>query len=82
MFALRQGSWKLVLGHGSGGFTRPRREEPPPDGPPGRLYHLDENPAETDDYWTERPDVVANLTGLLERYQRQGHSRPVTPGPR
>jgi arylsulfatase A-like enzyme len=80
MFAVRQGPWKLVLGHGSGGFTRPRREDPGPGAPPGRLHHLGDDPAEATDYWTERPDVVATLSALLERYRREGHSRPAAAG--
>jgi arylsulfatase A len=75
MFAIRQGPWKLVLGLGSGGFSRPQRVEPEPGAAPGRLYHLQDDPAEAINLWTERPDIVEQLSSLLERYQQQGHSR-------
>jgi arylsulfatase A-like enzyme len=79
MFALRRGPWKLVLGHGSGGFTQPRRVEPAPGAPPGALHNMEDDPSETASFWAERPEVVAELTGLLDRYQRQGHSRSAPP---
>lgn len=77
MFAIRQGDWKLVLGLGSGGFSPPKREPQKPDGPAGQLYHLRTDPGETKNLYLEHPDIVARLTALLERYQRQGYSRPV-----
>ncbi|HEU5317641.1 MAG TPA: arylsulfatase [Chloroflexota bacterium] len=67
MFAARSGPWKLVLGHGSGGFSRPVRLEPAPGDPPGRLYHLWDDVQETTNLWTERPEIVAQLTTALER---------------
>jgi hypothetical protein len=76
MFAIRQGPWKLIDGLGSGGFTAPPKIEPEPDGPKGQLYNLDDDPAEQTNLWAERPEIVAHLTALLERYKQQGHSRP------
>ncbi|HET7771808.1 MAG TPA: arylsulfatase [Chloroflexota bacterium] len=67
MFAARRGPWKLVLGHGSGGFSRPQRVEPGPHDPPGRLYHMWDDPTEQTNLWTERPDVVEQLQSLLTR---------------
>ncbi len=75
MFAIRKGPWKLILGLGSGGFTPPRRLEPTPGGPKGQLYNLAEDPAETRNLWLEKPDVVSELTQLLERYRASGRSR-------
>ena len=77
MFAIRQGEWKLALGLGSGGFSDPRREKPVPGGPQGQLYNLATDPGETENLWLKRPDVVARLTTLLEKYKRQGFSRPM-----
>jgi hypothetical protein len=77
MFAIRQGDWKLELGLGSGGFSDPKREEPLPGGPQGQLYNLRRDPAETDNVWLKEPQVVSRLTALLERYQKQGYSRPL-----
>ncbi len=67
LFAIRQGQWKLITGLGSGGFTRPARIEPEPDGPTGQLYDLSEDPAETMNLYLERPDVVQRLQAALDR---------------
>jgi hypothetical protein len=67
MFAARRGPWKLVLGHGSGGFSQPQRVAPAPGDPPGRLYHMWDDPTELVNLWTERPDVVQELQLLLKR---------------
>lgn len=76
MFAIRKGEWKLILGRGSGGFTAPRRYTPQPDEPAGQLYNLAADPAETTNLYNERPALVAELTALLEQYQREGRSAP------
>jgi arylsulfatase A-like enzyme len=76
MFAIRQGRWKLVLGLGSGGFTPPAWIDPAPDGPSGQLYDLVSDPGEEHDLYRERPEVVARLSSLLDRYRREGRSRP------
>lgn len=76
MFAIRQGPWKLIDGRGSGGFTAPRQIEPKQGEPAGQLYNLDDDPGEQKNLWAERPEIVKHLNALLERYKRQGHSRP------
>ncbi len=75
MFAVRQGKWKLILGRGSGGFTKPSRVKPKPGEPRGQLYDLHKDPAETNNVWAEHPGIVQRLTNLLEKYRKQGHSR-------
>jgi len=75
MFAIRQGKWKLILGRGSGGFTKPNRVKPKPGEPKGQLYDLDKDPAESNNVWAEHPAIVQRLTNLLEKYKKQGHSR-------
>ena len=77
MFAIRQGDWKLEFGLGSGGFSDPRSEDPKPGGPKGQLYNLAKDPREEQNLMAERPDVVARLTALLEKYKAEGHSRPM-----
>jgi len=74
MFAVRQGTWKLILGQGSGGWTRGGKG---PDEPPGQLYDLAADPGETKNLWRDRPEVVERLSALLERYKKQTHSRPL-----
>jgi hypothetical protein len=75
VFAIRQGDWKLEFGLGSGGFSDPRVIEPEPGGPRGQLYNLAKDPREERNLWLERPDLVARLTALMEKYKADGHSR-------
>ncbi|HUU90864.1 MAG TPA: arylsulfatase [Phycisphaerae bacterium] len=74
MFAVRQGNWKLILGQGSGGWTRDGKG---PDEPPGQLYDVAADPGEEKNLWRERPEVVERLTALLEQYKSQNRSRPL-----
>ncbi len=76
MFAIRQGSWKLIVGRGSGGFTNPRRIKPKPGEPKGQLYNLAEDPTEKNNLYLEKPEVVARLGKLLEKYRKSGRSTP------
>ena len=76
MFSVRQGDWKLIMGLGSGGFTEPVQEDPAPGGPEGQLYDMGGDWRETGNLWSQRPEVVAALTEILERCQRDGFSRP------
>ncbi len=76
VLAIRQGRWKLIEGtQGSGGFATPRDGEPKP-GAPGQLYNLAGDPGETNNLYHKKPDVVARLSSLLEKYKNQGYSRP------
>ncbi len=77
IFSLRVGNWKLEEGLGSGGFSAPRIVEPGEGGPKGQLYDLDADPAEQHNLYQVRPDVVDRLSSQLERYRRQGHTRPM-----
>jgi len=76
MFSIRQGSWKLILGRGSGGFSQPRRIEPAPGEPRGQLYNMENDLAESENLWDKHPDIAERLTALLDRYKLEGHSRP------
>lgn len=78
MFAIRRGEWKLILGQGSGGFSEPRPVAPKPGEPEGQLYNLSKDPAEADDLYRKHPETVSRLTALLEKYQQQGRSRPLS----
>lgn len=75
VFAIRQGSWKLVRGLGSGGFTQPASVQPTSDGPQGQLYNLAQDIAETNNLYQEKPEIVARLSTLLEKYRREDRSR-------
>lgn len=73
MFAIRQGEWKMIEGRGSGGWTAGGEEDPAP----GQLYNIREDFSETKNIYLERPDIVAGLNALLEKYKREGRSCPV-----
>lgn len=76
MFTIREGSWKLELGIGSGGFSAPRKLDPLPDGVKGQLYNLASDPQELYNVYLQHPEIVARLTSLLEHDQSTGRTRP------
>lgn len=71
VFAIRSGPWKLVPNHrGSGGFSNPKKVDPAKEGgPPGQLYHLGDDPAETRNVYAEHPDIVKKLSEQLQTIQ-------------
>lgn len=71
MFALRQGRWKLVQGRGSGGWEGKGK----PSDPEGQLYDMLADPVETTNLYTQRPEIVSQLSTLLEKFKTQGRSR-------
>ncbi len=76
-FSIRKGPWKLDIGRGSGGFTPPVEYTPQPGEPVGELFNLANDPSETNNLYDRYPDLVKSLTDLLEKYKRQGYSRPM-----
>ena len=76
VFTIRQGPWKLIVeNQDSGGWVPPKGTGPTPGGP-GQLYNLDDDPAEQNNLFDDRPEIIAPLVALLERYKQQGHSAP------
>lgn len=71
LFAIREGGWKLILGKGSGGFTR---YKPPADAPPGQLFDVVSDPGETTNVYSRNPRVVERLKASLERLRSSGRS--------
>jgi arylsulfatase A len=79
-FAIRKGDWKLILCPDSGGWSDPL----PGSGlaatlPPFQLYNLRSDPGERENLLEQYPEVVEELTALLQQYIENGRS---TPGPR
>ena len=74
--AIRQGPWKLCTALGSHGFSEPRNRKPKRGEPSGQLYNLTDDPAERTNLWSQRPEIVARLSALLEQYQTTGRSAP------
>ncbi|MDP7377788.1 MAG: arylsulfatase, partial [Pirellulaceae bacterium] len=70
--SFRQGPWKLIQGLGSGGFSKPSRMKPEPGGPQGQLYHLGDDPEETNNlYLREKSRVQAMLKELQQIKESQ-----------
>ena len=76
-FSIRKGPWKLDIGRGSGGFTPPVEYTPKPGEPVGELFNLANDPSENNNLYDRYPELVKGLTDLLEKYKRQGYSRPM-----
>ncbi len=76
-FSIRQGKWKLEFCPGSGGWSSPR---PGVDDtsklPLVQLFDLSTDRAEEKNLEREQPQVVAQLTKLMERYAAEGRSTP------
>lgn len=78
MMTIRAGDWKLITGIGSGGFSqREKKTTRGPDDPPGQLYNLATDLAETTNVYAQHPDIVARLTSQLNRIVESGRSRPL-----
>lgn len=58
VFSIRIEKWKLILGKGSGGFTR---FQPATTAPAGQLYDLQSDPAEATNLYSEQPKRVAEM---------------------
>jgi arylsulfatase A-like enzyme len=75
VFAIRQGTWKLIFQtKGSGGWVDPRDRTKLAPANPGQLYNLADDPYETKDLWDQHPDIVDRLTNLIETMKMQGRS--------
>jgi arylsulfatase A len=59
-FAIRKGDWKFIAAKGSGGWSKGD------DGEPSQLYDMRNDRKESKNLADEKPDVVADLTTLLE----------------
>lgn len=73
--SIRDGDWKLITGLGSGGFSRPRRIVPSEGGPQGQLYHMKNDPFETNNLYLEQPERVAHLTKSIEKITSASKTR-------
>lgn len=69
--AIRDGSWKLILGQGSGAW--PSAGE---DGPGPKLYDLTADLGERVNLAAAEPDRVAAITAVYKQLMAAGHSRP------
>ena len=75
VFVVRQGDWKLILGLGSGGFSKPETVLPKEGEAPGQLFNLKDDPSETKDVYLMFPGKVEELSKILKKFQDAGRSR-------
>lgn len=73
LLALRRGPWKLIVGPGSGGWSKGEDQQS------AQLYHLEDDLAETTNLYEERPAVVTEMMALLQQQIEQGRSTPGEP---
>ena len=77
IFAIRKGPWKLELCADSGGWSK--SENKAAEGqtlPPVQLYDMAKDVGERHNVAKDNPEVVAQLTKLLESYLANGRSTP------
>ena len=79
-FAIRQGTWKLCLCRGSGGWSEPKEKIATRQGlPPLQLFHLGDDPAETTNIAADHPEEVNRLLRLLNKQVAAGRCTPGEP---
>ncbi|MBN1852654.1 MAG: arylsulfatase [Pirellulales bacterium] len=66
MMTIRRGSWKLITGLGSGGFSEPRTVKPHPNEPPMQLYNLSQDLSESTNLYAQHPDIVQELLAQIQ----------------
>ena len=80
VFSIRKGPWKLIVETlTSGGWPPPRGAGPEP-GSPGQLYPIEDDPAEQHNLWHDHPEIVADLTALLDHQKTAGRTAPAVIG--
>ncbi|MDA3823883.1 MAG: arylsulfatase [Bacteroidales bacterium] len=70
---IRKGDWKLIDHLGSGGFSKPGRVAPEPEGPSGQLYNMAIDPGETTNLYMEQPDTVEQLKKEMKQIMENGY---------
>jgi arylsulfatase A-like enzyme len=79
-FAIRKGDWKLLLCPGSGGWSKPRPvADDTSELPLVQLYNLAADVGEQQNLQHEHPEIVKELTALLDKYVAEGRSTPGAP---
>jgi len=76
-FSIRKGKWKLTPYLGSGGFTQPDLIIPQKGEAPGTLFDMEKDPREQINQYNQFPDVVHELSNLMQLYVKQGCSIPL-----
>lgn len=73
---IRSGDWKYISKLGSGGFSKPSRTKPEPNGPTGQLYNLKDDIGETKNLFQKYPERVDDLKAAMARIIKAKQTRP------
>lgn len=76
LMTVRAGDWKFIDGLGSGGFSKPSKVRPGAGDPPGQLYNLKQDPAESVNRYRDHLEVVQRLIQIMVESDQLGHHRP------
>ncbi|MGL5020154.1 MAG: sulfatase family protein [Luteolibacter sp.] len=74
-WSIRSGDWKLIDRPGSGGFSKLAKTQAQPGDPKGQLYNLRDDPAETNNLYLDRPEMVVSLDAEMQRIRKSSSSR-------
>lgn len=76
-FSIRKGKWKLEFCAGSGGWSHPTEPMAKEQGLyPIQLYNLEEDISEQNNLAEQHPEIVKELTLLMQKYIEEGRSTP------
>ena len=82
--AVRKGNWKYLDHQGSGGndyskikSLAPYVIEDTDPSAPGQLFDLSNDPKETKNLYSQHPEIVKELKGLLDKTKTEGRSAPI-----
>ena len=76
-FSIRRGKWKLCFCPGSGGWSSPQSAQAKEQELPAiQLFDLSSDLAETNNVQADHPELVEDLSNLLQRYISNGRSTP------
>ena len=78
VFAIRKGPWKWIEGVPVDEINQAKRKVNA-DQYRSQLYNTQDDPAETQDVSAQHPEIVKELTALLNRYRDGGYSRELPP---
>ncbi len=76
-FSIRQGKWKLLVSHGSGGWTKPKNDQSMKEGLPAmQLYDMEADIGESNNLINEHPERAERLYKALKLQVETGRSTP------
>jgi arylsulfatase A len=75
VYAIRKGPWKLIASSGGTADKDGKRRKSPEDPGHSQLFNLRNDPGEQRDVSKENPELVRELTALLDDDRARGFSR-------